>query len=83
MNIWTIPRVGSPQFSDWIHDYICLILPNNHNPNNPNNPIDPQLTQIRLDLNTGIFTDYALPENHPHRKFRIEPLVFSDESDDE
>ena len=32
---------------------------------------------------SSIFTDYALPENHPHRKFRVEPLVFSDESDDE
>ncbi len=42
---------------------------------------DPQPTQIRSDPNTGIFTDYSLPENHPYREFRLDHS--DEESDDD
>ena len=57
------------QFQDWRNDIIYDTME------------DLQPTQIRLDPNTGIFTDYALPENHPYREFRLDHS--DEESDDD
>ncbi len=42
---------------------------------------DPQSTKICLDPSSGIFTDYALPENNPLRELRMD--LSSDERDDD
>ena len=57
------------QFQDWQNDIVYDTVE------------DPQPSQIRLNPNTGIFTDYSLPENHPYREFRLDHS--DDESDDD